>query len=115
MATESTARLQFLFALQTALPGSLEPASKESLLHKRLYRVYESLVLGDTIGLYNEIGPFFHTRYWRIASTPDPKDPNPALYALLAVMVKFLVPAFNGNVGLSLSRDAAGIIRSREE
>jgi hypothetical protein len=49
---------------------------------------------------------FFHgEKSWRLSGVPDPKDPDPARYAVLASMVEALVHAFNWRLELGLRRD----------
>ncbi|KAJ5591607.1 uncharacterized protein N7459_001976 [Penicillium hispanicum] len=78
-----------------------------------LYRLYEHLVLNDTVGLRNEIEYFWYAR-WPVASIPDPQDPSESRYAVLAAIPALLVESFNQRIDLGLPRKADAII-SREE
>ncbi|KAI9657393.1 MAG: hypothetical protein M1821_003075 [Bathelium mastoideum] len=76
-----------------------------------LYRMYEYFVLDQVIELRNEIEDFFDEGpTWPVANISDPRDPDPARYAILAVMTIFLVDAFNRNIGKGIPRDAPAMI-----
>ena len=60
-----------------------------------LYRMYEFIVLGFTVGLRTEIEWFFNHASWKLSEIPDPDDPDPERYAILAVLPRFLVIAYN--------------------
>lgn len=49
---------------------------------------------------------FFHDEdSWRLCRLPDPKDPDPIVYAILASMVEALVDAFNWRLEQGLRRN----------
>ncbi|KAK4152495.1 hypothetical protein C8A00DRAFT_16184 [Chaetomidium leptoderma] len=77
-----------------------------------LYRMYEYLVVGHTIGLRNEIEYFFNQPSWAVSAIPDPADPDPERYAILAVLPSYLVTAFNRLIERGLPRGSPGIIVS---
>lgn len=82
-----------------------------------LYRMYEYLVTGSTIGLQNEIEHFFNQPTWAVSDIPDPKDhgeADPERYAILAVLPYYLVWAFNRLIERGLPRGCPGIITSVE-
>ena len=79
-----------------------------------LYRIYECFVIDDVTDLRNEIESFFDCWSWRVADIPNPKDPDPARYAILAVMTRFLVLAFNRKIGYGIPRNAPAIVGGRE-
>lgn len=72
-----------------------------------LYRHYEDLCLDDLIMMGYECEYFFfhNEPSWRLSQIPDPKDPDPIRYAILASMVEALVDAFNWRLELGLRRD----------
>ncbi|KAL2120453.1 hypothetical protein VTJ04DRAFT_4480 [Mycothermus thermophilus] len=82
-----------------------------------LYRMYEYIVTDSTIGLRNEIEFFFNKNgpAWSVAEIPDPKDPDPERYAILAVLPSYLVMAFNRLIEMGLPRGAPGIITPEME
>ena len=80
-----------------------------------LYRLYESIVEDWTTELRNEIEYFWNQHQWAVSDIPDPQDPDPARYAILAVIPALLVKAFNRNISLGLPRDAPSIISEVEE
>lgn len=77
-----------------------------------LYRMYEYLVVGYTVGLRTEIEFFFNQPTWAVAAIPDPMDPDPERYAILAVLPFYLVKAFNRLIERGLPRDSPAIIAS---
>lgn len=83
-----------------------------------LYRMYEYILNDLVIGYRNEIEYFCNkgtlpipkpgdrgTISWLVRDIPDPCDPDPARYAVLAGITHFLVSAFNRRIGDGLSRD----------
>ncbi|KAE8155258.1 hypothetical protein BDV25DRAFT_146401 [Aspergillus avenaceus] len=79
-----------------------------------LYRMYEHIVAGFTIGLRNEIEHFFNQSAWAVSEIPDPKDPDRERYAILAVLPHYLVVTFNRLIERGMPRDCPAIITSRE-
>ena len=79
-----------------------------------LYRMYEYLVTGYTIGLRSEIEYFYNQPAWTVSNIPDPKDPDPARYAILAVLPYYLVTAFNRLIERGLPRGSPAIIPGEE-
>ncbi|KAL2016914.1 hypothetical protein VTK56DRAFT_2875 [Thermocarpiscus australiensis] len=75
-----------------------------------LYRMYEYLVVGYTAGLRSEIEYFVNQPSWAVSTIPDPKDPEPERYALLAVLPSCLVMAFNRLIERGLPRGSPAII-----
>lgn len=80
-----------------------------------LYRIYVDIVDDFTVELRHGIEYFFNRVNWRVADTPDPKDPDPQRYAILSVIPHLLVPAFNRLIERRLARDAPAIIMDFEE
>ena len=76
--------------------------------------MYEYVVLDSQYGLRNEMGSFFHHAEWPVHRIPDPKDPCPDRYAILAVLTEFLVKAFNRNIAQGIPRDRPPIVIGRE-
>lgn len=79
-----------------------------------LYRMYEYLVVGHIAGLRSEVEYFFNQASWIVADIPDPTDPDPARYAILAVLPQYLVVAFNRLIERGLPRGSPAIIMSSE-
>ncbi|KAM3417334.1 hypothetical protein BST61_g5585 [Cercospora zeina] len=79
-----------------------------------LYRLYERLVLDDTVGYRNEIEYFWRHRGWPVADIPDPNDEDPARYAFLAAIPELLVRAFNNNIRMGIARYTPAIISPEE-
>lgn len=80
-----------------------------------LYRLYEYFVAGNHIGLRDEVEAFFNQPTWAVADIPDPQDPDPERYAIMAVLPYYLVHAFNRLIQRGLPRGCPAIITSVEE
>ncbi len=80
-----------------------------------LYRMYECVVLGNITGLRTEIEWFFDRSTWAVAAIPDPRDPDPARYAILAVIPQFMVTAFNRLIKMGFPRGSPANIKGIEE
>lgn len=94
---------------------SLQRASQNDTAIASLYRMYVNIVDDFTVELRNEIEYFFNQSEWAVCEIPDPKDPDPKRYAILAVLPHLLVPAFNRLIERGLPRDAPAIIDDLEE
>lgn len=80
-----------------------------------LYRMYEYLVVGYTVGLRSEIQYFFNQPTWSVKSIPDPEDADAVRYAILAVLTHYLVKAFNRLIERGLPRGCPAIIDADTE
>jgi hypothetical protein len=67
------------------------------------------LVVDWTTAFRNEIEYFSHQYTWAVGSIPDPCDPDPLRYAILAVLTRLLCQAFNRNIALGLPRNTPPI------
>ena len=74
-----------------------------------LYRIYEHIVLDQSIEIRNELEAFWFHSSWKVSKIPDPKDPDPERYACLACIPALLCLAFNKRIELGLPRDAPPI------
>lgn len=79
-----------------------------------LYRLYEQVILDNDRGIRKEIEYFWNQDTWIVSEIPDPKDEDPARYAVLACLTQMLVIAFNNHIGIGLPRDATAIMTSDE-
>lgn len=79
-----------------------------------LYRVYEYLVVGNTTGLRTEIEYFFNKPSWAVAAIPDPADPDPIRYAILAIIPQYQALAYNRLIQRGLPRGSPAIIAGPE-
>ena len=80
------------------------------------YRIYEFYVLDDNIYFRNELEYFcIQHPTWALCDIPDPKDPDPLRYAILACVARWMVAAFNRRIGFGLPRDAPAIILNFRE
>ena len=72
-----------------------------------LYRMVQDLCARDFIMMGYECEYFWyhHEDRWMLQGIPDPQEPDPVLYALLASMVEALVQAFNYKLALGLRRN----------
>ncbi|KAK7001014.1 hypothetical protein R3P38DRAFT_1810209 [Favolaschia claudopus] len=72
---------------------------------RALYRLYECTVDYDANEMMLDSQYWFHQQaHWRLADVPDPKDPDPTRYAIIASLVEDLVDAFNYEIKLGLRR-----------
>ncbi|OAA36494.1 DNA-binding protein [Metarhizium rileyi] len=78
---------------------------------RSLYRLYEDLCSKNIIMMSYECDYYFyHTEArWQLSRIPDPMDPDPTRYALLASFAEALVSAFNWRLELGLQRDGTQI------
>lgn len=80
-----------------------------------LYRLYELLCAREHVHLVEEVTYFFyrHSHRWALCEIPDPKDPDPVRYAILASMVETLVESFNWRLGLGILRKFGKRVETR--
>jgi hypothetical protein len=71
--------------------------------------MYQHLVLGDTSRIRSEVIYINRRHRWTIRDIPDPRDPDPARYAIVAVMTIWLCEAINWRIEHALHRDAPDI------
>ena len=64
--------------------------------------MYAFLVTGQNAKLRDEVKYFFNQAHWAMTEIPDPQDPDPVRYAVLAAIPHLLVESFNYNIGLGL-------------
>lgn len=77
--------------------------------------MYEYLVAGFANRLRSEIEFFFNKPSWAVADIPDPNDPDPEQYAVLAVLTFYIATAFNRLIERGLPRDSPFIISTAME
>lgn len=75
-----------------------------------LYRLYETIMLDMNIKMRNELESFWCHSSWAVKDIPDPQDPDPERYAVLACITELLVLSFNDRISLGLPRDTPPII-----
>ena len=81
-----------------------------------VYRLYEIYMTREFVLLRLECEYIWHQsgRKWSLRSIPDPRDPDPARYAMLASIVEELVRAFTGALNMAkeeMGRTFAGLRR----
>lgn len=99
----------------TGEPSQQIASTKGNTPLAALYRMYEYFVSGYRIGLRSEIEFFFNKPAWAVADTPDPNDPDPERYAVLAVLPYYMVKAFNRLIQRGLPRGSPFIISTTME
>lgn len=78
---------------------------------RSIYRLYE-LYLADHYALMGwETEYFFFRPDWKLKDIPDPKDPDPLRYAVIASIVEELHEAVNWRLSLGLRRDRTHVYR----
>ena len=80
-----------------------------------LYRMYEYIALANNPGLRTEIEFFFNHAEWPVSEIPDPKDSDPEIYAILAVLPHFMVAAYNRLIERGLKRGSPAIIIDQDD
>lgn len=124
------------FPVPEPLPPQELLGNKELMLHRRrdlrnltaiplwrardtplrsLYRMCESMLSGEYSPLGEGTEYFWYQSRWALYDIPDPADPDPIRYALLASLVEELVTAFNWRLSLGLRRDRNHEFRRRDE
>lgn len=82
---------------------------------RSIYRIYE-LHLADRYMLMGyETEYFFHRSDWKLQNIPDPKDPDPIRYAVIACIVEELHESVNWKLSLGLRRKGESVYRERGE
>jgi hypothetical protein len=71
---------------------------------RSLYRLCVSICAGEHGEVMLESAYFWRQKHWSLCNIPDPKDPDPVRYAILASLVEEMVEAFNYKIGLGLRR-----------
>ncbi|KAJ7666680.1 hypothetical protein DFH06DRAFT_1184461 [Mycena polygramma] len=70
-----------------------------------LYRLYECTVDYNANEMMMDSQYMFHEQaHWRLADIPDPRDPDPIRYAILASLAEDLVDSFNYKITMGLRR-----------
>ncbi|RDW76831.1 uncharacterized protein DSM5745_06823 [Aspergillus mulundensis] len=79
-----------------------------------IYRLYELHLANryDMIGFETEY--FFYRPEWKVRDIPDPADPDPIRYALLASIVEELHEAVNWRLSLGLRRNRKHVYREED-
>ncbi|PGH19380.1 hypothetical protein AJ80_04021 [Polytolypa hystricis UAMH7299] len=80
---------------------------------RSLYRMNEAMLSGEYSPVGQETEYFWYQPSWRLASIPDPADPDPIRYAMLACLVEELVTALNWRLSLGMRRNGKHILRKR--
>ncbi|KAF8816285.1 hypothetical protein BYT27DRAFT_7221507 [Phlegmacium glaucopus] len=81
---------------------------------RSLYRLHDVLCADEENYVMLE-GHYFWRRGWRIKDIPDPKDPNPLRYAILASLVESMVEAYNWKISLGLRRGVGVTSAAQDE
>ncbi|KJZ75415.1 hypothetical protein HIM_05111 [Hirsutella minnesotensis 3608] len=78
---------------------------------RSLYRLYEDLCSKNIIMMSYECDYYFShdEARWQLCRIPDPLDPDPVRYALLASFAEALVSSFNWRLKLGLRRDGTQV------
>ena len=114
--THNPPTVAWLLENREQLQNKLAPTRSATPMES-LYRMYGYLVAGCTIGLRNEIEDFFNQSTWAVSDIPDPRDhgeADPERHAILAVLLYYLVWAFNRLIERGLPLDSPAMITSVE-
>ena len=74
-----------------------------------MYRIYEHIMLDQSIELRNELEAFWFKSEWKVSDIPNPEDSDVERYAVLSCIPALLVLAFNKRIELGLPRNAPSI------
>ncbi|RDB26155.1 hypothetical protein Hypma_006200 [Hypsizygus marmoreus] len=69
---------------------------------RSLYRLHDVIYADSDNSVMLESNYFWDQEEWRIKDIPDPKDPDPLRYAILASLVESMVSAFNFKISIGL-------------
>ncbi|KAI9925073.1 hypothetical protein MW887_006481 [Aspergillus wentii] len=74
---------------------------------RSLYRIYEAMTAREYYAIGPEVEYFWYQarRSWAVHRIPDPRDPDPVRYAILACIAEELAKAFNWRLSLGMRRD----------
>ncbi|KKZ62285.1 hypothetical protein EMCG_00454 [[Emmonsia] crescens] len=82
---------------------------------RSLYRLLECMLSTEYSPIGQETEYFWYQRSWSLDRIPDPADPDPVRYAILASLAEELVIAFNWRLSLGMRRNKKHIFRQRGE
>ncbi|KAF9554349.1 hypothetical protein CPC08DRAFT_753718 [Agrocybe pediades] len=71
---------------------------------RSLYRLHDVLCADEENYIMLEADYFWRHGDWKTKHIPDPKDPNPFRYAILAALVEVMVEEFNYKISLGMRR-----------
>lgn len=74
---------------------------------RSLYRLHDAVCAASENYTMLEGEYFWKQKDWRVEEIPDPKDPDPVRYAVLASIVEDMVYSFNRKIELGLRRGLA--------
>lgn len=72
---------------------------------RSLYRLYEAMAAGEYYAIGPEVEYSWYQRSWILCRVPDPRDPDPVRYAILASIAEELAKAFNWRLSLGMRSD----------
>ncbi|PPQ93163.1 hypothetical protein CVT25_002390 [Psilocybe cyanescens] len=82
---------------------------------RSLYRLHDVICANDENYVMLESEYFWRQAHWRIKDIPDPKDPNPLRYAILASLTEAMVVAYNRKITIGLRRDVCVTSKAQDE
>jgi hypothetical protein len=80
------------------------PFSARDTSLRCLYRIYEWASIGRPLQVGYETQYFWDQTSWKVEDIPDPNDPDPVRYAVLAGFAELMAIFFNGRIDLGLLR-----------
>ena len=81
---------------------------------RSIYRLYELHLADRYMLMGSETEYFFYQTGWRLRDIPDPKDPDPIRYAVVACILEELHKAVNWRLSLGLRRNGEHVYRERD-
>ncbi|KAG5287188.1 hypothetical protein I7I48_03054 [Histoplasma ohiense] len=80
---------------------------------RSLYRMYEATMAGESmiVAIGYEVEYFWYQSgpAWELDCIPDPQDPDPIRYAILACIVESMPEAFNFKLSIGMRRDRKNV------
>jgi hypothetical protein len=88
------------------------PFSARDTSLRCLYRIYEWASIGRPLQVGYETQYFWDQTSWKVEDIPDPNDPDPVRYAVLAGFAEIMAICFNERIDLGLLRKGSDAVTS---
>ncbi|KAF8150063.1 hypothetical protein B0H34DRAFT_678980 [Crassisporium funariophilum] len=82
---------------------------------RSLYRLHNCLCADQQNYVMLESDYFWRRAHWRIQDIPDPRDPNPLRYAVLASLLESMAEAYNCKIKMGLRRGVCAANKEQDK